>query len=507
MPEALPALPSADQLFDEFPCGLLVTSLRGTILKVNRTFCHWVGWSSEELVERKKLQELFTMGGRIFHQTHWVPTLQMQGSLAEVKFEVLHRDGRKLPMMLNATRRSAGASGYDEITLTIAAERNKYEQELLSARQRADALVTQERAAQRNLQAAQSRLLQAVRVGALFLWDVDPATGLRRYDPEISRLLGYATPRQVDDALFQSFVMAADAEAEAAAFHQALREPERVHTWSYRIDGVDGMRRMVTASGQAFLDDDGALSEFVGVLTDITESTRLRLAAEDRALFAEQMVGIVSHDLRNPLSAILTGATVMGLGNDLPEMKAKALARVVSSTQRARRLIDELLDFTLARVGRGLAVSVQPIDLHQLVAKIVDELAPAFPGRVLKHREIGSGSCAADPDRMAQLVGNLVGNAMTYGAPSEAVTVTSGLAASVATIAVHNQGEPIPAHLLASIFEPMVRGVAENSPARSVGLGLFIVQAIATAHAGQVTVVSTLQDGTTFEFSFPARRD
>jgi sigma-B regulation protein RsbU (phosphoserine phosphatase) len=96
---------------------------------------------------------------------------------------------------------------------------------------------------------------------------------------------------------------------------------------------------------------------------------------------------------------------------------------------------------------------------------------------------------------------------MTYGAPSEAVTVTSGLAASVATIAVHNQGEPIPSHLLASIFEPMVRGVAENSPARSVGLGLFIVQAIATAHAGQVTVVSTLQDGTTFEFSFPARRD
>ena len=506
MPEELPALPGADQLFDELPCGVMVTSLRGTILKVNATFCSWVGMTREELVERKKLSDLLTMGGRIFHQTHWVPTLQMQASLSEVKFDVVRKDGRRLPMMLNAIRRTVETSGYDEITLTMAEERNKYERELLFARNRADDLVSQERAAQRVLAAAQSRLVQAVRIGALYLWDVQPGTGERCFDPEVSRLLGYPNPRPIDQAMFKEAIAPEDADAEEAAFAAALREPERVHSWTHHIDGVDGTRRVIAASGQAFLDNDGTLSQFVGVLSDITEPTRQRSIAEDRALFAEQMVGIVSHDLRNPLSAILTGATVVGLGNDLPEMKAKALARIVSSTQRARRLIDELLDFTLARVGRGLSVARLPVDLHQLSAKIVDELTLAFPGRSLRYASVGSGSCSVDGDRLAQLVGNLVGNAMTYGAPGTAVTVTSWLVGTTATLTVHNEGAPIPGDSLASIFEPMVRGATENSSTRSVGLGLFIVRAIATAHDGEVKVRSTAEEGTTFEFTFPANQ-
>ena len=158
------------------PAGSSSLRCVATILKVNETFCVWVGLTREELVGRKKLQELFTMGARIFHQTHWVPMLQMQGSLAEVKFDVVRKDGRKLPMMLNASRRTGPAGGYDVVTVTVAEERNKYEQELLHARNRADELVRQERSAQRVLNAAQSRLLQAVRVAALCLWDVDPMT-------------------------------------------------------------------------------------------------------------------------------------------------------------------------------------------------------------------------------------------------------------------------------------------------------------------------------------------
>ena len=70
-------VPSESALFDEAPCGLLVTALDGTVLKVNATFCTWVGMPREDLVGVKRMQDLFTMGGRIFHQTHWVPTLQM----------------------------------------------------------------------------------------------------------------------------------------------------------------------------------------------------------------------------------------------------------------------------------------------------------------------------------------------------------------------------------------------------------------------------------------------
>jgi sigma-B regulation protein RsbU (phosphoserine phosphatase) len=129
-------VPSESDLFDEAPCGLLVTALDGTILKVNATFCTWVGMPREDLVGVKRMQDLFTMGGRIFHQTHWVPTLQMQGSLAEVKFEVRHRDGRTVPMILNARRRKRAEGDFDEIAAFVAEDRNRYERELMNARKK-----------------------------------------------------------------------------------------------------------------------------------------------------------------------------------------------------------------------------------------------------------------------------------------------------------------------------------------------------------------------------------
>lgn len=504
MPEALPDLPGIDTLFEHFPCGLVVTSTRGTILQVNETLCGWLGLQRSDLVGRRKLQDLFTMGGRIFHQTHWLPMLQMQGSLSEVKFDVLHSDGRTIPMLLNARRRSTPSGELDQVSLTISEERNKYEKELVLARKKADELVLRQRLAQRTLEEAQSRLRLAVRVGALFLWDVDPSTRERRYQPEVSALLGYTASTTIDGQAFNAAIAPEDAEAAENAFQDALRQPGHTHAWTHRVDGVDGVQRVVSMSGQAFVGEDGSLAHFVGVATDVTEAVRERSRAHDRALFAEQMMAIVSHDLRNPLSAIVMGAHVVGMGDDLPAQKARALARVVSSAQRARRLIDELLDFTLARVGRGLSVNRLPVDLHALAGKVVDELAPAFPGRDLKHRVIGTGPCRADADRIAQLVGNLVANAMTYGAAGSDVTVNSWLAANTAGLTVHNDGEPIPADLLTAIFEPMVRGTPENSSARSVGLGLFIVRAIADAHGGVVTVRSTAEAGTSFEFSFPA---
>ena len=502
MADDVPELPDTEQLFDEFPTGLLVTSLTGTVLKVNNTFCAGVGMERDELVGKKRLQELFTMGGRIFHQTHWLPTLQMQGSLSEVKLDVRHKDGHTVPMMLNAIRRITDAGGYDEVSMVVAEERNKYERELLVARKRADDLVTKEREARAALQMTQARLRQALRLGNLFLWDVDTATGARRYEDDVARLLGYSAARPVEDARYAAAVDPADRENERAAMECALGRSEDVYNCTYRLNGVDGVQRTVVSSGQGFFNEDGTLAHFVGVLSDVTESTRERARTQDRALFAEQMVGIVSHDLRNPLSAILMGAKLLSHGETAPH-RVRVLGHVTSSAQRAQRLIEELLDFTLARVGRGLTVARTRVDLHALVAGIVDELALAFPDRTIVHRAEGDPDCVVDSDRVAQLLGNLVGNAMAYGEPRGVVTVTSAVRERAASLSVHNQGEAIPAETQASLFEPMVRGDPGEGAARSVGLGLFIVRAIALAHGGKVGVRSSPADGTTFTFAFP----
>jgi sigma-B regulation protein RsbU (phosphoserine phosphatase) len=223
---------------------------------------------------------------------------------------------------------------------------------------------------------------------------------------------------------------------------------------------------------------------------------------EDRALFAEQMVGIVSHDLRNPLSAILMGARLLHHGETDPK-RLQTLDRVSTSARRAQRLIEDLLDFTLARVGPGLSVHREPLDLHGLVFGAVDEFQLGSPDVVVVHHRVGSGACTADADRVAQLLGNLLQNAITYGTPGTDITVTSEVSIEAATISVHNWGPPIPQDLLPTLFDPMVRGRSTGHSERSVGLGLFIVRAIALAHGGKVGVTSSQDEGTTFSFSFP----
>jgi sigma-B regulation protein RsbU (phosphoserine phosphatase) len=357
---------------DDVACALLTTDAKGMILYANQTFYTWLGMEKEDLVGQKRFQDLLTMGGRIFHQTHWAPLLQMQGSVSEVKLEVKSGDGTVLPMLLNAVRRERAGAVVHDLAMFVARDRDIYERELLASR-------------------------------------------------EDLRLL-------------------------------------------------------------------------------VQEATRLQEEAKDRALFAEQMVGIVSHDLRNPLSAIHLGLLALSRG-ELTSNQVRVLGRISRSTERAHRLITDLLDFTAARVGKGLAVKIGAIDLHAVVAEALDELRTAYPDRQIEHLQHGAGSCSADPDRIAQALGNLVSNAIAYGEPGGPVSVSSQVGAAECTVEVHNFGPPIPQDALPTLFQPMVRG-AVGGAARSVGLGLYIVREISLAHGGDVAVRSSAEEGTTFTMYF-----
>jgi sigma-B regulation protein RsbU (phosphoserine phosphatase) len=368
---------TAVRLLDEAACALMQTAADGTFLRVNRRFCSWIGHPPELLVGRRRFQDLLTMGGRIFHQTHWAPLLQMQGSISEVKLHVLHADGTAIPMVLNAIRRQQEGVEVHELAAFIARDRDKYERELILSRERLEALVA--------------------------------------------------------------------------------------------------------------------------------ESARLQAESKDRALFAEQMIGIVSHDLRNPMSSIQMGAHLLAQSNP-SQAQQRILTRIRRSTDRAVRLIGDLLDFTQARVGNGLSVSLDMIDLHTAMAETIDELRGVYPARQLEHQRVGEGLCQADINRLEQLVGNLVSNAIAYGSSEHPVTVTSSVTEGSFSVAVHNRGTPIPTAAQAALFQPLARGSIANSAGRSIGLGLFIVSEIAKAHGGTARVKSTPEEGTTFSVVIPRRR-
>lgn len=230
--------------------------------------------------------------------------------------------------------------------------------------------------------------------------------------------------------------------------------------------------------------------------------SQLRVAAEDRVLLAEQMVSIVSHDLRNPLSAILMGTSLIGNGEPLPGKKERVLQNVQRSALRAQRLVEDLLDFTQARVGKGLAMRMTDVNITELIISIVDELRLSFSNIELRNHDAHSGSAYLDADRIHQLLGNLVANAATYGATGRPILLEYEISAEELTLSVRNEGPPIPESLFATMYEPMIRGQTQCGE-RGVGLGLYIVRAIAQGHHGIVNVTSSAENGTCFSVHLP----
>jgi signal transduction histidine kinase len=228
----------------------------------------------------------------------------------------------------------------------------------------------------------------------------------------------------------------------------------------------------------------------------------------ERLSFGDQLIGIVSHDLRNPLNAISLSAGVIARRDSLAPEDAKLLQRIQVASHRAADLIRDLLDFTQARLGGRIPVHARAMNFHELLQTVLAEVDATYPNRIECSLEAADASGEWDPDRLAQVVENLVVNAMKYGVEGGIVRVRTSSDEGSLEFQVHNDGDPIAENKIAGMFEPLQRGAdaSQPNPDRSIGIGLFIVKHIVDAHAGRITVDSTLERGTTFTVSLPRVR-
>jgi PAS domain S-box-containing protein len=255
---------------------------------------------------------------------------------------------------------------------------------------------------------------------------------------------------------------------------------------------------MWTAVAAYPVTDGGVAVFFRDATRRMRDEQRLRQARD----FEQQLIGIVSHDLRNPLSAILLGASSLLAREDLSDRTVASIARIRSAAERAARLIRDLLDLTRARLGGGIPIQPRAAELRHVAQQVVDELEPSYADRKISVEASGDTRGQWDPDRIAQVIGNLVTNALKYGARGTPVTVRIAAEDGEVRLSVHNQGAPIPAEVIPTLFEAGGRA-APDPTGRSVGLGLFIVDRIADAHGGRVEVRSAEEDGTTFTVWLP----
>jgi signal transduction histidine kinase len=231
---------------------------------------------------------------------------------------------------------------------------------------------------------------------------------------------------------------------------------------------------------------------------------REKLRLYERALrkrFEEDLVSIVSHDLRSPLNAILLAAQSMRRRAEVGESDQRSLRIIQSAAGRAGRLVHDLLDYTQVLHGTAPVIQRERFCLLALTSEILEELKASFPTAQFIVESSGKTEGRWDRDRLAQVVANLASNAATYGAGGPIAVKLVGSESGVA-LEVHNQGEPIPEELLPELFEPRRRGSATGRQG-SIGLGLFIVREIVRALGGSVTVQSA-SEGTTFAVCLPS---
>ncbi|MBU8900510.1 PAS domain-containing sensor histidine kinase [Corallococcus sp. M34] len=270
----------------------------------------------------------------------------------------------------------------------------------------------------------------------------------------------------------------------------------------------DGTYRWFLARGRPLKDERGRVLKWLGTSTDIHDMKLAQEEARRRAGFEQQLIGIVSHDLRNPISAILLAATALTRHTEaLDERTLKGLLRIQAIAERATRMVRDLLDFTQARLGGGLGMRKAELDLAVLARQVVDEVKATHVDRDV-HLDIrGETRGAWDADRLAQALINLITNALRHGSSTAPVTVTVRGDARAVSVGIHNQGPPIPAEHVSRLFQPFQRGAPDADAAgRSVGLGLYIVDQIVRAHGGAVEVHSARETGTTFTLRLPRDR-
>ena len=299
-----------------------------------------------------------------------------------------------------------------------------------------------------------------------------------------------------------------------------VRDAHRAHVERFRAS-PDRARRMgqrqeisgLRKNGEEFPAEAAIAKVMMGdsvvysvVLRDITEQVELHKRLQRAVLARDETVGVVAHDLRNPVSAVkMLSQALLNRAESLQPDDTEQLSLIREAALQMDRLIQDLLDITRVESGR-LMIDAQPVTTIALLEGALRTLRPLVEGAGLTLLTDFASTLPrvnADPERIGQVLSNLVGNAIKFGADGGQIMVAASSSETEVTVLVRDQGRGISAEHLPHIFDRFWQASQSNIRTRGAGLGLPIAQGIIRAHGGQMRAESTPGKGTTVSFTLP----
>ena len=365
----------------------------------------------------------------------------------------------------------------------------------------------------------EQRLRIALETAHLGSFQLNPATGVLEGSAQYKANFGLAP---ADPFSYQAAVAAVqedDRMAMLASLSAASADKTDYHA-EYRVRWADGSEHWIVSSGRGVSGEDGTL-QIVGVTLDVTskksaEAERERLLNLERAARAEaekanrlkdEFLSVVSHELRTPLNAILGWAQILRSDPTDTEEVTAGLETIERNARSQSRIIEDILDMSRAINGK-LRLDVQRVDLPAVITAAAESMRPAADAkgvRLVTVLDPSAGPISGDPNRLQQIVWNLLSNAIRFTPKTGRVQVELTRVQSQVQISVTDSGEGISAEFLPNVFERFRQ--ADSSSTRrhgGLGLGLAIVKNLVELHGGRVSAESAgIGLGSTFRITLP----
>jgi PAS domain S-box-containing protein len=466
----------AEELYEDAPCGYLSTMPGGTILRVNRTFLSFTGYSKKELTGRRRFYDLLPPGSKIYYETHYAPLLQMQGSVREIALELIRADGARLPVLVNAVlkRDASGQPLLIRVTVLDASDRRRYERELLQARSEAEA------------RAAAASALEHVIEGVIL---VDEDGRIRLLNPAAERILG-AEVEEVRGLTLSA--VSPDWAAVAPQIPVAMTDRGAGSAAVVPLS-LAGETRWLAVAGET------APEGVVYTLRDVTEQRQLEELRDD-------IIAVVSHELRTPLTGVYGAAqTLISLGDQLQEQQRVQLIEMISEQSgRLTRIVEQVL--LTQRLNTGSFSQRRAFDLSDTVERVLANVR-AWPEERRVAAEVSAGVDAeGDPEMFEQALVNLLDNAIKYSPAETEVRVAVERVRASARVTVADDGPGIPPAEADRIFEKFYRlDPEQHGGVAGTGLGLYISKELIERMHGRIGLLPA-DRGATFHIDLPLHR-
>jgi len=502
-------LPDILSSFEYAACGLVTTEVNGTIRRVNTTFCKWLDFNADELVDAKKIQELFTVGGRFFHHTHWAPLLQLQGSVSEIQMDLVCRNGKTLPMLINVVRKKHGDLSFDQLAFFVATDRKNYERELLSTRKTAQDSLASLHEVQRELQKNRDFLSVAISSARMGIWSEDLHTHHVWLSPELEKLAGIGSEKfNNTHEAFLNLIHKDDQALFAGEVERAVREKADYNV-EFRLQHAEGFWLAMEARGHATYSDSGEAVSIVGVVIDVSDSKateeKLRelnqqLSINDRR--KDEFLATLAHELRNPLAPMRNVLEIMRFKESTDPFMRWSRDLIERHVSQMTHLVDDLMETSRISQGR-VELRKQQINIADAIQHAI-ETSHALMEKS-KHNFIVNKPevpiiIDADSTRIVQIISNLLTNAAKYTPDGGSISLSAVQHGDEAVISVRDSGIGIPREQLSNVFNmfSQLKPALERSQG-GLGIGLALVRGLVELHGGTISAHSE-GDGKGSEF-------